>query len=309
MKTQICILVAILSATLSFGQTTVQEWQAKALKAFPDLGVKGSALNVSFIDHYNERKQSDPDFFKNPAWPFILTKQIVDSSPANIPELEPPSIESANPEKTDASGKTPNAHKLVLREKWDGKVSMSAGGGSATMDDLKRLLTGHGKPSVELSGSENAPLFGGVTYLMPLAEAKAALKVTRQLASKTKVACAGFPDGLFYYSVDGQFDGHYNRLYFVTDVADQVACIHLVDEAPKTSSVEAKNLKWHTYNFVNARVKSKRTLLIGHEVTKTTDGISVDSELYDPEKGKVLELSRWFAPQPVIAAILHCVNQ
>jgi len=68
-----------LMVTLCFNgraQTTVQDWQAKAVEKYPDLGVRGSSLNKRFIDLYTGRKTSNPEFFSNVQWPLLLADEL-----------------------------------------------------------------------------------------------------------------------------------------------------------------------------------------------------------------------------------------
>jgi len=58
--------------------------QAEAAKQFPDLMVKGSALNQKFVALVNERRESNPAFFNQANWPMVLAQEA--SSPT--PEVE-----------------------------------------------------------------------------------------------------------------------------------------------------------------------------------------------------------------------------
>ncbi len=63
------------------------------------------------------------------------------------------------------------------------------------------------------------------------------------IKSKNAVVCPGFPSDSFSSSTfDGRFDGEYNRLYLVTDCADQVASIRLVCENPTRSGSEHQRI-------------------------------------------------------------------
>ena len=221
---------------------------------------------------------------------------------------------------------------------WKVKSVQFQGGGSLAIEDIKKLLSGFGEPRREPKETEGEEIFGGVTFLMPLKEAKQKLGVSSQLPSKMKIAGAGFPDGLFYSAFDGVFAGHYNRLYLVTDSEEKAVCISLVDESPERNYVypsgdAGPDKGWHTYNFVNARTKARQSLRISHKVEKVRGGVVVNSEIYDLSKGDGystgiyagleettttqskrgsrsarenphLEASRWFVPQGLVDAIL-----
>lgn len=57
-------------------QTTVQEWQAKAVQKYSQLGISGSALNKQFVSAYSKRRETDPAFFENPQWPLLLADEL-----------------------------------------------------------------------------------------------------------------------------------------------------------------------------------------------------------------------------------------
>jgi pimeloyl-ACP methyl ester carboxylesterase len=75
--------MAFLALTLCFtcdAQTTVQEWEAKAVEKYPALGSSGSAFNQRFVETYNERRKTDPAFFTNPQWPMMLANELANQA-------------------------------------------------------------------------------------------------------------------------------------------------------------------------------------------------------------------------------------
>jgi cytochrome c peroxidase len=91
MKRSSVALIALLLTHLAFGQTTEEEWRAKALATYPDIGRKDSPLNVKFVALYNERQKSNPDFFKNPKWSLLLADEVA-APPASAPPKPAPDI-------------------------------------------------------------------------------------------------------------------------------------------------------------------------------------------------------------------------
>jgi hypothetical protein len=63
---------------------TEEEWQTRVAWKYPAAAVLDSTFNKSFIQEYNERKASDPEFFKNPKWPM----HIADKVAAKLPSAE-----------------------------------------------------------------------------------------------------------------------------------------------------------------------------------------------------------------------------
>src|SRR5437899_7985568 len=110
------------------------------------------------------------------------------------------------------------------------------------------------------------------------------------------------------HSTAGSFDGEYNRLYLVTDCADQVASIQLVCENP-TRSGSGASTDWYCYNFVNYRVKALPRLGISHQVGLENNGslLRIESVLID-SKGRPAEAVRWFLPKLRAELILFCIS-
>lgn len=90
MKLANAALCIVLLASPAVAQTTEDEWRAKALEVYPDLGKKDSPLNTAFLKLYNERKKSNPEFFRNPRWPFLLASDAaLPPAPAPTPTPAP----------------------------------------------------------------------------------------------------------------------------------------------------------------------------------------------------------------------------
>lgn len=214
-------------------------------------------------------------------------------------------------------------------------------GGSATLKDFGAILSPFAKPGVNMSPSPDLHIYGEVTYLMPFEAATKALGLVQKVVPKNKVNCPGFPkDSFFHYAFDGSFEGHFNKLYIVTDKSNQVVAIQLVSESPRADQVAApfKSSEWHTYNFVNYRTKALKRLWIDHKPYFEEKGawkeyrsnsssyyqpkgevgvLRIDSLLMDPDmtqsgnrggKWKPLEAVRLYLPHPMMELILQCVN-
>ena len=73
MKTLILLLFLQVSA---FAQTIQADWQARAVKQFPQLAVKDSPLNKAFLAEVARYKREAPQFFaEKPSWPYIIAVQ------------------------------------------------------------------------------------------------------------------------------------------------------------------------------------------------------------------------------------------
>lgn len=247
-----------------------------------------------------------------------------------------PSASSVTTPATPVAGVNSGAQKgLQLDKGWNTPMQ----GGTATLNDLGRLFGAVAKPNIDLSPSTDTLLYQGITYLMPARQAIESLKLNVRLPSKVLIACAGLPrDSLYYYAMDGHFDGPYNRLYLVVDRADQVVAVELVDETPKKAVSHGKaDPSWHTYDFVNARSKALNTLRVDHRIALWTttsfeeshrsDAIApeitaqntnwkvarVDSSLVETDRfgypTNAKQQTRWYVPRQIVELILTCVQK
>ena len=233
---------------------------------------------------------------------------------SNAETAAPPSVEKPEDRPVALSpAPVPSIKAIALPRNWSSTFQASSGGGSKTMADLSRLLSPFGEPDSTLECASPQTVYAGIPYLTPVDTAIKQLKLT-SLKSKSKISCAGLPDGLFYYAFDGKFEGHYNKLYLVTDQKDQVVSVELVEESPKGGQSSGNHdRKNHTYDFVNTRCKLLVTMVIAYEVdaAKETESNAhvVNLTLYDPTMGKTLKAARWYVPQPLVNLILYCVSQ
>lgn len=226
---------------------------------------------------------------------------------------------------------------LVLDNGWASPMH----GGIAAMKELGSLLSPFARPSPNVAPAPDIEIYQGVTYLMPYAEAKQKLGLTQNIVPKNKVITAGFPkDSLFHYAFDGIFDGGFNKLYIVTDKADQVVAVQLVCESPRRDMLRDIYTApdWSMYNFINNRRKATTRLWVDHQTHFMRSGswrqyrkvsgyahpegketvIRIDSALMDPDslKGsnhrgqewKLLEVSQLYLPKPLMELMLHTIS-
>ena len=222
---------------------------------------------------------------------------------------------------------------IVLSNNWQTPLQ----GGSTSAKELGSLLSPFYQPNTSLTASKDLIIYEKVHYLMPLEEAKKALGLPSNLTSKAAVAGGGFPrDSLFHYVFDGNFEGQYNKLYLITDKADQVVSVQLVAESPEKSWARyPQESDWHVYNFINSRSKAITRLRIGHFMYYQREGwknwssynptysdakpgatpvVRIDSIVVDPgrrglsSEAKYLEAVRWYVPRPLGELIMHCTR-
>ncbi|MDP1592531.1 MAG: hypothetical protein Q8M07_32510, partial [Prosthecobacter sp.] len=54
------------------------EWQARAVKMYPDLSIPTSPFYQLFVNSYKQRRQTAPAFFANPQWSLLLAHELSD---------------------------------------------------------------------------------------------------------------------------------------------------------------------------------------------------------------------------------------
>ena len=199
-----------------------------------------------------------------------------------------------------------------------------------TRKDLAKLFGTSGTASEDVTVDTTTEIYPGVSMLMPVAEAKKALRLDGMPSSKSRIMTPGLPPGsLNVTTFNGIFPGGYSQLLLISDNAEQVVSVQLLDGSPRVQTPnEADTTGYHTFNFITGKVKGSSDLVIKH-LLATEDAppgvVLVDSMLVDPtngekrskgksasaslpKNGKVLERSRWFVPEPLVNVILRCAS-
>ncbi len=243
-----------------------------------------------------------------------------------------PPVVAAAPE-----GIATNASRLVLASQWHSRL----GRGSLSLGDTARLLSRCGTPQIDLVGKDIA-LWGGITYLMPVQEAKKILGLG--ISTRSSMTCPAFPpDSFFFHEFSGNFEEGFNRLYLITDYADQVEGLQWQDNVSKGERwfphPDSYSADRNLYNFVNNRRKANANWLVGCYVCRGSQAIlghpprggqnaagetgvgagviRVDSELFSVTRDqwnyltdeKSRERVRLVLAQPVVDLMLYVVQQ
>jgi hypothetical protein len=194
-------------------------------------------------------------------------------------------------------------------------------GGDIIMRELQLLLSPHCTEAVDLSGA-GTKIYNGVNYLMDSEQAVAVLGLAHAISSRVPLATPGFPkNSMYYIGYDGAFEGHFNRVYLVTDVANKVVAVQLLDEHPKARWKSAASLaaaSWSSYNFVNARMRASDLMRVQAVAKRQGGVITIETQMYQRVRSKIgpkpieryeeQENSKLFIPIPFARIILHCVQ-
>ena len=241
-----------------------------------------------------------------------------EGSAAELPDAasEIPPIVPSKPAAVPST--TPGTQLQVsLQPGYDSRMQ----GGDISMREMQLLLSSHCSEGVDLSGA-GAKIYNGVTYLMDSEQAATVLGLAHSVPSRVPVAAPGFPKNSTYYiGYDGAFEGHFNRLYLVTDTANKVVAIQLVDEHPKgrwKSAAALAAATWSTYNFINARMRASDTVRVQAVSKRQGNIILIDTQVYqrvrtragrkNVDRYEEQENAKLFIPIPFARIILHCAK-
>ncbi len=241
-----------------------------------------------------------------------------EGSAAELPDAasEIPPIVPSKPAAVPST--TPGTQLQVsLQPGYDSRMQ----GGDISMREMQLLLSSHCSDGVDLSGA-GTKIYNGVTYLMDSEQAATVLGLAHSVPSRVPVAAPGFPKNSTYYiGYDGAFEGHFNRLYLVTDTANKVVAIQLVDEHPKgrwKSAAALAAATWSTYNFINARMRASDSVRVQAISKRQGNVILIETQMYqrvrtrdgrkNVDRYEEQENAKLFIPIPFARIILHCAK-
>jgi len=110
-------------------------------------------------------------------------------------------------------------------------------------------------------------------------------------------------------------------LYLLTDTANKVVAIQLVDEDPKgrwKSAAALAAATWSTYNFINARMRASDTVRVQAISKRQGNVILIETQMYqrvrtrdgrkNVDRYEEQENAKLFIPTPFARIILHCAR-
>lgn len=195
---------------------------------------------------------------------------------AGIAQVSSP---TTSPQPSPASAQA-QAINLTLLPYWNKKLT----GGYDAMNELLAVIDKYTRPDGSLSIDEFPEIYAGTKLVMPLKEAVLTLGLDKQpTPSKTSISFPGVP---FFYRIFTNPDrsSPFNLIYLVTDAADRLVAVQLVDEAPKDFDPQILDLRQSdqkTYNFVNNRKRAVKTLSISVGVRDGKLGKAKDITIYE----------------------------
>jgi serine/threonine-protein kinase len=184
-------------------------------------------------------------------------------------------------------------------------------GHRAIWEDIRKLLSPHGQPAVQLEPAPDLIIIGQITYLMPAAAA--ARMLGARPGARRSLETPGFPDRSFsYYLLTGDFGEGFDQATLVVDAADRVVAVQLGRESPSPISLDPElfSLDWRVHNIIHGKLKSRRDWRIAHRVQARDGLVIVESEVAEPDPSQVYGLGRskervvLYLPQQVVNLVL-----
>lgn len=292
------VLVQPVKVKIAYGETTLPVGMRLPVVSNDATSVRvnymGEVQTIPIAAARFENSTSEPaDASATPTAPITSTKAASQPSSALTPQLQ-----------------------VSLQPGYDSRMQ----GGDITMRELQMLLSPHCSEAVDLTGA-GTKIYNGANYLMDPEQAASALGLGHAMPSRALVATPGFPrNSTYYLGYDGAFEGRFNRLYLVTDAANKLVAVQLVDEHPDISSGSAgsSGRAWNTYNFLNARLRASDAMHV--HATSKRDGNTIVietrmSQTVRQRKGRgsvnryeEKEHTKLFIPIPFARIILHCAQ-
>lgn len=185
------------------------------------------------------------------------------------------------------------------------------------MRELQSLLSPHCSAEIDTTG-EGIEIYHGVRYLMDVAEAAKILNL-HGVPSRVQLATPGFPrSSMYYVAYDGMFEGQFNRLYLVTDGANNVVCIQMVDEHPRSSDSPSEDDTWITYNFINTRLRASAAVRVANKSNRDGEVLRIETRMFQSIRKQLRrsittdyelkEKAKLLLPIPFARIVLHCVQ-
>lgn len=204
---------------------------------------------------------------------------------------------------------------ITLHPGWDSRMQ----GGDVTMQELQKLLSPFCSAGTDLRAG-NTELYRGVRYLMPEAEAARILNLSHAVKSAERIVAPGFPrQSITCSAYDGAFEGEFNHLELVTDAANHVVCVQLINQSPRNSDMPEQGDTWATYDFLHAGMRASDLMKVSLQSRREGETIIIESRLFQNfghQHGdhfhishvEIKEKTKLIMPIQFARLVLHCIQ-
>lgn len=290
---QVAIVIQPVTITIKYGHTVIP-----AGTRLPVSAADGSTVTVEYLGETQKLPLVAVRLEDVPAIATPTAAPQLSKNPASPPAPEPPRTET-----------------ITLQPGWDGHMQ----GGDVTMHELQEVLSHHCAAGTDLGGG-TPELYRGVRYLMPAATAAQVLGLSHRVRSGERIVAAGFPrNSLSCSTFDGSFEGQFNRLELVSDAADRVVCLQLVNQTPHRDNGSGDKDRWMTYNFIRNAMRASDTMRVSLNANRNGEVITLETRLFQRfgrqhgdhfhlDHLELKEKNRLILPIQFARLILHCIE-
>ena len=147
-----------------------------------------------------------------------------------------------------------------------------AGAKDVSARELGQLLSKACKAQIRLKPTETPTFLRDIKFLMP--SSKAGQTFGKTPGMRRASACPAFPQFSFFtYSLDVGL-GDFSRLLLLTDTANQLVGMELIEDNPKDNVEywsDEQKVTWSTYDFAQQLLKGNKTWLVRAMVQRANE--------------------------------------
>lgn len=185
------------------------------------------------------------------------------------------------------------------------------------VEDFEKLVSPYVDPSPRITFHEFPEMAPGIPFM---AERRQLEQMHGwRFQTEAIIRCPAFPPSSFkFYKYAGDFEGGYNELLLMTDLADQVVGAQWVNDHPdefEPLEIDWSDM-WEFFNFVQMRKKSGSRAQVGFRVEDHGRVLCIDSgvrqherERYGGYEYKLREKVRLCVPREILALMRYHIEQ
>ncbi len=250
--------------------------------------------------------------------------------PVGQTEAEPG--DQAGTDSATEGGVTDPGDGLALAEGWE----QPAQSNEVVAREIVRLLGRFGQPRPHLERYDGLTLNGAVTYLMPLQEACAEMKLDLRTAQEAPLRVPGFPrnslrlirfGGIIADGIDPNSQMVFDEVLLIIDQREQVVAIQLSQSRFEQDwYLQYRPLPkgWEVYDLATGQIKADPAFDIWHKIYAEIDGELIETSenetypnsprfrvetVYFGTDLKVNRAVRLYLARPFVDVMLYCCRE
>ena len=256
-----------------------ENWTKKAIEAYPDLGVAGSALNQEFVARVKAMREQDSGDFKFSNWPFsvatLISKELAEKKVAEVARQNAvssvPEQRGTLPSTADRSNISRTAPAPVAKPET--VFSKPEEGRTWTVDELAKLSALPTRGTVKGTVTKVGKLGGGDPFDILVV-------LDNKLNCEINVARKLVPNG----GGDGRSSSYYGTALRTAQSVELIAESNSIRLVQKNTQISTTNYSSYYYRYSNrSRVSSDKNELL---MIKYGDNVSVEGTFSKKTNGK-----------------------